>query len=343
MDPDLNLSILNPQPAKLPGPNLLHELVTASCEAKALEHLEAGLRTSYTYDDLHWHADAIASRLTRVYGYQEGQTVVPVLIEQSPTLYAALLGILKSGGAFCPLNIDAPPERVNFILQDVSAKAVLVSRELASKMPPDCPTEIIIAEDAMEFPDEPLRQRAPNSDELAYVMYTSGSTGTPKGVGLSHEAATQALLAHERHIPSFERFLQFAAPTFDVSVFEIFFPLIRGSTLVSVRRSEMLSDLPGVMNEMDIDACELTPTVAGSLLRTRGSVPGLKLMLTIGEMLTEPVIREFGGDDEKDSILWAMYGPTEATIHWYVPVPHMTAHTNIDPALCKRPCQPTRR
>ncbi|KAJ4160312.1 non-ribosomal peptide synthetase nps2 [Fusarium falciforme] len=146
-------------------------------------------------------------------------------------------------------------------------------------------------------------------------MYTSGSTGTPKGVGISHDAATQALLAHDRHIPSFSRFLQFAAPTFDVSVFEIFFPLFRGVTLVTVRRVEMLNDLPAVLRRMDVDACELTPTVAGSLLRKRENAPNLKVLLTIGEMLNAPVVEEFGGDDSKPSMLWAMYGPTEATIH----------------------------
>jgi non-ribosomal peptide synthetase component F len=320
MDPESGLSILNPEPAKLPGPDLLHGLVTPPCHSKALEHLENGTRTGLTYDELHKRADAVASRLSHVDGYEDGQFVVPVLIEQSPTLYAALLGILKSGGAFCPLNIDAPPERVRFIFEDVSAKAVLVSAALRPSLPIDLSAEVIIAEHALEFPDEPLSKRDPRAEDLAYVMYTSGSTGTPKGVGLSHCAASQALLAHERHVPSFSRFLQFAAPTFDVSVFEIFFPMTRGSTLISVRRSEMLNDLPAIMRDMDVDACELTPTVAGSLLRTRGSVPKLKLMLTIGEMLTEPVIREFGGDHEKESILWAMYGPTEATIHWYVSI-----------------------
>ena len=67
---------------------------------------------------------------------------------------------------------------------------------------------------------------------------------------------------------------------------------------------------------MEVDACELTPTVAGSLLRKRQSAPGLRLLLTIGEMLTGPVVEEFGGDAERESLLWAMYGPTEATIHW---------------------------
>jgi non-ribosomal peptide synthetase component F len=156
-------------------------------------------------------------------------------------------------------------------------------------------------------------------------MYTSGSTGTPKGVAIPHLAATQALLAHDGNIPAFTRFLQFASPTFDVSVFEIFFPLFRGCTLISARRQDMLDELTHVMRQMRVDACELTPTVAGSLLRTRDAVPSLKLLLTIGEMLSGPVVREFGGNERRESILWAMYGPTEATIHWWVPSHHLLA------------------
>ena len=145
--------------------------------------------------------------------------------------------------------------------------------------------------------------------------YTSGSTGTPKGVIISHSAATQALLAHERHIPTFKRFLQFANPTFDVSVFEIFFPFFRGATLVACERRHLLNDLPGVINRLSIDAAELTPSVANSLLHDRRQVPGLRLLLTIGEMLQKSVIEQFGGDATEMSILYGMYGPTEATIH----------------------------
>ena len=94
--------------------------------------------------------------------------------------------------------------------------------------------------------------------------------------------------------------------------------LSRGSTLVSCPRMHMLSDLPGVIQRMEVDACELTPSVAGSLLKKRSNAPNLRLLLTIGEMLTEPVINEFGGDSAQPSLLWGMYGPTEATIHWYV-------------------------
>ncbi|OHE90678.1 amino acid adenylation domain-containing protein [Colletotrichum orchidophilum] len=230
-----------------------------------------------------------------------------------------MLAILKAGGAFCPLHLDAPPERVRFILQDVSAKVVLVTRDLVSKIPQDDAGRVVIVVDeeatdnSTSLPS--LTARPIEPQHLSYVMYTSGSTGTPKGVGVSHDAATQSLLAHNRHIPSFRRFLQFASPTFDVSVFEIFFPLLRGSTLVTCDRGHMLNDLPAIIRTLQVDACELTPTVAGSLLRSRQNAPCLKLLLTIGEMLTESVVREFGGSEVSDSMLWGMYGPTEAAIH----------------------------
>ena len=316
MDGCAGRSVLNPKPTRASAPTFLQKLIQTSSSSAALEHLDGDVQISYTYQELHRASDAIATQLARIEGISNGQFVVPVLIHQSPILYAALLGILKAGGAFCPLNIDAPPDRISFIIRDVSAKALIVSEELAHKLPSRCSATVITAQWMHAECQLPAPTRVPETTDLAYVMYTSGSTGTPKGVGISHNAAANALRMHDRHIPEFNRFLQFAAPTFDVSVFEIFFPLYRGSTLVSVRRSQMLDDLPGAMRRMQVDACELTPTVAGSLLRTRSAVPTLTILLTIGEMLTESVIREFGGDSQKPSLLWAMYGPTEATIHW---------------------------
>lgn len=314
------LSILNPTPIRCHGPELLHQLVRSASALPALEFLDNGNRLIWSYKELHEQAEVLAGRITRL-RYRRGLSgppfVVPVLIPQSPDLYISLLAILKAGGAFCPLNIDAPSERIKFICQDVNAKVCLVSRELAKNIPKSVEMDIILAEQKDEEPDDVLvHHRVACPEDLAYVMYTSGSTGTPKGVALSHDAVTQSLLAHDRYIPSFSRFLQFAAPTFDVSVFEIFFPLFRGSTLICTRREDILNDLPALLRTMEVDACELTPTVAGSLLRKREHAPGLRLLLTIGEMLNEPVTREFGRTEEEDGILWAMYGPTEATIHW---------------------------
>ncbi|OLN95216.1 Hydroxamate-type ferrichrome siderophore peptide synthetase [Colletotrichum chlorophyti] len=320
-----SLSILNARPKRFPGPHLLHQLVRLESDESlpAIHSLDdQGRESTWSYPQLHQISDRLASRISASVKKDSNtaEFVVPLLIPQCPHLYAAILAVLKAGGAFCPLHLDAPPERVRFILQDVSAKVVLVSRDLVSKIPCDDQEERIILvvdeEDVGEPPAlgwSPVQETTPQ--RLAYVMYTSGSTGTPKGVGISHDAATQSLLAHNRHIPIFRRFLQFASPTFDVSVFEIFFPLLRGSTLVTCDRGRMLNDLPAVMRTLEVDACELTPTVAGSLLRSRQNAPCLKLLLTIGEMLTESVVKEFGGSDEIDSMLWGMYGPTEAAIH----------------------------
>ncbi|KAB5518880.1 non-ribosomal peptide synthetase [Coniochaeta sp. 2T2.1] len=317
------LAILNHPPTRLAGPSYLHELVRqlGDSENAAIEYLSAnGDRSAISYEDFHFLSDGLAQKLTSLRQQQpdNDQFVVPILVPQHPSLYVAQLAILKAGGAFCPLNLDAPLARVKFILQDVAATVVVTTKEYATSIPAVNNLVVLFLDEELAQPvltQSTYTPRAPKPTDLAYVMYTSGSTGTPKGVGVSHEAATQSLLAHDRHIPKFSRFLQFAAPTFDVSVFEIFFPLFRGGTLVSCDRGRMLDDLPLVLRTLDVDACELTPSVAGSLLRKRENAPCLKLLLTIGEMLTKPVVDEFGGGDGRPSMLWAMYGPTEAAIH----------------------------
>lgn len=318
MDSLTGLSVLNPSPNRVAGPTLLHHLVRPASEDVALEHLCAGEITKLSYKSLHEASDALASQISLSCDSVQGQLIVPVLLQQSSDLYITLLAILKAGGAFCPLNLDAPAERVQFILKDVGAKVVITSPELSARIPPGTGVAILHAADSYQIAGQHHRAitRQPTPENYAYVMYTSGSTGTPKGVSISHSAATQALLGHDPHIPRFSRFFQFAAPTFDVSVFEIFFPLFRGQTLVSASRQETLDDLPAVLRRMNVDACELTPTVAASLLRKRENAPQLQLLLTIGEMLNPLVVREFGSTENRRGILWAMYGPTEATIHW---------------------------
>lgn len=314
-----DLSIINTKPTRLVGPSLLHQLIQAPSLAPALEYLQGESITTLTYSQLHGQAAQLAASITLLCGEggEASQPIVPVLLPQGPALYIALLAILKAGAAFCPLNLDAPEERIKFILGDLSAKVVITNEALRSQIPNSARCAIVAVDGHEQaIPSSLTPGRHVNPSDLAYVMYTSGSTGTPKGVGVSHDAATQALLAHDRHIPQFVRFLQFAAPTFDVSVFEIFFPLFRGSILASAPRTKLLDNLAGIMKAMNVDACELTPTVAASLLRHRHSVPQLQLLLTIGEMLNCRVIEEFGGNKEEHSLLWAMYGPTEATIHW---------------------------
>ncbi|KAF9697365.1 hypothetical protein EKO04_005054 [Ascochyta lentis] len=313
------LSVQNKNPAVFEGPALLHEVVPRSSDVSAIEFLEYGFkRRKFSYQRLHALSDILARRIIGLTATLEHtSSIIPVLLPQCPELYIVLLAILKAGKAFCPLNLDVPEERLRFILSDISANLLITNTEYLDR------THSMKEVRAMCIDNEPLNVNKNDTTalphvgtlDLAYVLYTSGSTGLPKAVSVSHRAVTQSLLAHERHIPDFARFLQFAAPTFDVSIFEIFFPWLRGRTLVGRSRAQMLEDLPATIRALEADAAELTPTVVGNLLQGRASVPGLNLLLTIGEMLTQHVVTEYGDSADRKGILWAMYGPTEAAIH----------------------------
>ncbi|KAI9890953.1 MAG: NRPS [Vezdaea aestivalis] len=321
------MSTSNSDPSLLPGPGLFHHLVhrTGVDGANAIEFQNRdGKVDVITYQQLHDWSDSFARKIVQVLQKSSSTNktvsnqIIPVLIPQSLNLYISLLAILKAGAAFCPLNLDAPLERIKFVANDVSASLVITCREFQPRTEWTGSPPSFVIEDFDFIVDPSLAAASLSSvfpSNIAYVMYTSGSTGTPKGVAISHRAATQSLLAHERHLPAFRRFLQFAAPTFDVSVFEIFFPLYRGATLVGRSRRDLLSNLASTINNLKIDAAELTPTVVSSLLGRRRDVPGLRLLLTIGEMLTKPIIQEYGRNKQQDSILLGMYGPTEAAIH----------------------------
>lgn len=320
---DTQISSLNNLPRLLPGPQLLHQLIKwdEHQDACAIDFASHDKREKYRYQDVQACVTSLVSRIQsalRSHQISQEQHIVPIFLPQSPGLYISQLAILQSGGAFCPINLDAPKDRIKFVVSDISASIIITTPELQESVSWEDGPIIILIDEFLAIPtelSEICESREPTNNDLAYVMYTSGSSGTPKGVAVSHLAASQSLLAHEGLIPKFERFLQFAAPSFDVSIFEIFFPLTRGQTLVGCDRSQLLNNLPGMINLLEIDAVELTPTVVGALLQKRAHVPKLKLLMTIGEMLTRPIVEEFGGSDTKQSLLYGMYGPTEAAIH----------------------------
>ncbi|HYU33835.1 MAG TPA: amino acid adenylation domain-containing protein [Thermoanaerobaculia bacterium] len=285
----------------------------------AAEALRHGDR-SVTYGELDRLSRAIAERL-RAAGVGP-EVPVAVFLERSPELIAALLGVLRAGGVYAPLDPAFPAERLAWILTDL-APAVLVSdRSLARRI--SWTGEVLLVDEDRAPMGRALP--APALEQAAYVIYTSGSTGRPKGVVVSH-GALSAFVAAARGLYAIgpqDRVLQLASIGFDASVEEIYPCLTAGATLV-LRTDEMAATLSGFLGgceEQGITLLDL-PTafwhelVASPELAGRGLPAAVRLVILGGERpLPERVaawLRRM--DSRRPPVrLFNTYGPTEATV-----------------------------
>ncbi|MFK3941982.1 non-ribosomal peptide synthase/polyketide synthase [Pseudomonas monteilii] len=185
------------------------------------------------YASLHQQANRLAHYL-RDKGVGP-ETRVAICLERSPQLLIGLLAILKAGGAYVPLDVDYPAERLSYMLADCGASLLLSHSERLDRLP-RAEGVSVIALDQLHLDRWP--SQAPglhlDGDHLAYVIYTSGSTGQPKGVGNTHGALAERLhwMQGRYGLDSSDVLMQKAPISFDVSVWECFWPLVTGASLV---------------------------------------------------------------------------------------------------------------
>ncbi|KAK8068684.1 hypothetical protein PG994_005300 [Apiospora phragmitis] len=295
---------------------LLHEFVEKSAETSpdniALEYVEElgnkGLHQRWTYRELNMTGNQVAHMLAQR-GVSPGE-IVAVCFDKCPEAYLAILGILKAGAAFVALDTSAPASRLNFIVRDSGAVAVL-HRESGSDL----------AELSSTVP----------SIAISLDGLSDGTTGTPKGCLISHESSVQAMLAFQElfagHWDHDSRWLQFASLHFDVSILEQYWSWSVGITMVSVPRDVVLSELTRTISELEITHIDLTPSLAR--LVHPDEVPSLckGVFITGGEQLRQDILDVWGAK----GVIYNAYGPTEATIGvtMYPRVPQNGRSTNI--------------
>ena len=278
---------------------------------------EAG---ALTYGALDRRSGEIARHLRRLgVAPDAGTARVGLVTERSPEMVAALLGILKAGAGYLPLDPTYPRERLALLLADAAPAAVVGPRRLLAALPevPDGAPRLALEDTIRELeaaPTVPRRADVPSS-ALAYVLYTSGSTGAPKGVEVSHRAVVR--LVRETGYAAFglgEVFLQAAPMSFDAATFEIWGPLLHGGRLALLP--------PGPFTPADIGAAVARHGVTTLWLTAglfhlaveEGLAPlgGLRQLLAGGDVLSHShVLRALAALPGVDLVNG--YGPTENT------------------------------
>ncbi|HEY4588846.1 MAG TPA: AMP-binding protein, partial [Thermoanaerobaculia bacterium] len=308
----------NQTAAAYPTEPCLHELIAAQVERTPESPAVSYEGRRLTYRELAAAADRLARRL-RENGVGP-ETVVGVLAERSLEMVVSLLAVLKAGGAYLPLDPEYPLDRLAFMLADSAAPVVLAQERLLDRLPAHG-ARVLPLDGAAEPGEAAARpDGGAGAGSLAYVIYTSGSTGRPKGAMNSHRGIVNRLLWMQEQygLTADDRVLQKTPYSFDVSVWEFFWPLLTGARLVMAR--------PGGHREPDYLARTIlaegitTLHFVPSLLRVFLEAPEaaacaatLKRVVCSGEALPAELVRRFF-EILPGVELHNLYGPTEAAV-----------------------------
>ncbi|QTH16557.1 amino acid adenylation domain-containing protein [Pseudomonas corrugata] len=294
------------------GPTDLHTALSqqAALSPNAPALVFEGQRLSYA--ELDNRAQAVA-RALRAVGIGTDD-IVPVCMERSVDMVVALLGIVHAGAAWLPLDPELPAGRMAFLIEDADAKVSLTQARWLSRLPAGHQAWTLDSlPQAPAF--DPISVAA---SDLAYVLYTSGSTGQPKGVMNEHGALMNRLYWMQDTFPigPNDRVLQKTPYSFDVSVWEFFWPLITGATLV-VARPDGHRDpayLSQLIQQEQVTTLHFVPSMLRAFVEEPSLVDcrSLRQVFASGEALPVDLVRRFMG--QHPAALVNLYGPTEAAI-----------------------------
>ncbi len=308
---------LNDTAIEYPQQMCLHQLIEQQVargpEATAVISGEEQL----SYRELNERANQLAHYLQmRGVGPDD---LVGVLMERSIELMVALLGILKAGAAYLPLDPEYPQQRLSYMIEDGRPKLLLTQQHLRSRLPADTPVWFVDSEweqAAGLSKSNPASQT--DLDHLAYVIYTSGSTGLPKAAMNTHGAISNRLLWMQSayQLTSEDRVLQKTPFSFDVSVWEFFWPLLAGAQLVMAQPGghQDAAYLVSLIAARGITTLHFVPSMLQVFLEQSGleNCGCLRLVVCSGEALPFSLQEKF--HERMPAALHNLYGPTEAAV-----------------------------
>ncbi|MDB4901294.1 MAG: amino acid adenylation enzyme/thioester reductase family protein [Mucilaginibacter sp.] len=266
--------------------------------------------TKLSYGELNRHSNQLAHYLQSK--GVKAETLVPICVERSPKMVIGILGILKAGGVYVPIDPEYPQHRISYMLEDTGAAIVLTSKAGKDKLSTSAAIiELDTDWQQIEKEKDSNPQIGITPDQLAYVIYTSGSTGKPKGVMIQHKNASSFIAWCQQEFASDNFNMVYAVTSicFDLSIFELFYPLSMGKPV------RILENGPAIGNYLAEDSAVLINTIPSVIEYLINEKTDLS-MASVINMAGEPVpLRVLERLDMIHTTVRNLYGPTEDTTY----------------------------
>lgn len=269
-----------------------------------------------TYDRLNCRANQLAHHLQTL--EVDPEMRIGICLEHSLEMIVALLGVLKVGGSYVPLDPAYPKARLGFILEDAQVAAILTQQRLKDKLPANDRKKVYLDTDWAIIAQESKANLVSKATEeyIAYIIYTSGSTGNPKGVKIQHSALVNYIWWAKGVYLQNEQlaFPLYSSLAFDLTVTSVYTPLITGNQIVIYPQDEKTFPLANILKDNRVGVLKLTPSHLSLIKNEDNRKSSIKRLIVGGEALemalAQQIYDSFGGNIE----IFNEYGPTEATV-----------------------------